>query len=56
MILGNAYAKARNFSKAEMCYLVCQTLRPDAVDSHFNRGLARIDAGLFGEAIADFNR
>lgn len=55
LILGNAYAKAKNFSKAEMCYLVCQTLQPTLVDSYFNRGVTRIDAGAYREAIADFN-
>ncbi len=56
LILGNAYAKAKNFAKAEMCYLVCQTLRPNAIEAYFNRGFARIEAGLFDGAIADFNR
>ncbi len=56
LILGNSYAKAKDFSKAEMCYLVGQTLRPDAAESYFNRGVARIDAKLFDGAIADFNR
>jgi tetratricopeptide (TPR) repeat protein len=56
LVLGNCYAQAKNLEKADVCYLVCLTLRPDSSDTYLSRALARIDQKAFKDALADLNR
>jgi tetratricopeptide (TPR) repeat protein len=54
LLLGNAYRAVGRLSDAEFTYGVCVALAPDSRDSRFYRGLARLEARRYSEAIEDF--